>query len=476
VKNVIEHREIFVNGAWGLSEGTEMIPVINPATEEVIARVVDGTAGDVDKAARAARAAFDDWSLSSIEERVNIVTRARTYLVERLDEITDMIVREVGHPRAWAERAHAKGAIEDLRVIIESLPRIIWEQTVQGEINLVREAAGVVGAITPWNGPLASICTKAGAAIAAGCTVVLKPSELAPLTSYLFVEAFRTAGLPAGVLNVVGGKGSNVGEAIVTHPDIEMISLTGSLRAGRRIMELAAPSVKRLVLELGGKSANIILADADLEAAVKDGVADAFRNSGQACGCLTRMIVPESKLKAAEEIAAATAQTYIAGDPFDPKTTIGPMANANQYAMVHRYIQAGLDDGMRLLTGGRERPDGVGQKGFFVRPTVFSGSNSCRAAREEIFGPVITIIPAESDDAAIAIANDSQYGLAGGVWAATPEEARKVARRLRSGRVRINGRPMSNWAPHGGFKLSGFGREWGQVGIEEFTSYKSVIG
>jgi len=471
-----EYREIFVNGEWVASEGRELIPVINPATEEVIAQVVDGTAADVDKAARAARAAFEGWAHSRVEDRVEVFVRAREILSKQVEQITDSIVREVGHPRAWAERAHAKGAMEDLRVIIESLPRIEWERQITPEINLVREAAGVVAAITPWNGPLASICTKAGAAIAAGCTVVLKPSELAPLTSYLFVEAFRQAGLPDGVLNMVSGRGGSVGEPMVLHPDVEMISLTGSLRAGRRIMELAAPSVKRLILELGGKSASIILSDADLEAAVADSIADGFRNSGQACGCLTRMIVPASRLAEVEQIAARIAASYVPGDPFDPKTTIGPMANANQYATVRRYITSGIEDGLKLLTGGLERPEGVGDRGFYVRPTVFSGNNQSRIAREEIFGPVITIIPAEDDEAAIRIANDSDLGLAGGVWAATPERARSVARRLRSGRVRINGKPMSPWAPHGGFKLSGFGREWGQMGIEEFTASKSVIG
>lgn len=471
-----EHREIFINGVWVESEGREMIDVINPATEEAIARVVNGTAGDVDKAARAARGAFGDWSQSSVEDRVAVIARARDWLALRLDEIADSVTREVGHPRAWAERAHARGAMEDLRVIIESLPRIQWQHEAAPGINVVKEAAGVVGAITPWNGPLASICTKAGAAIGAGCTVVLKPSELAPLTSYLFCEAFRQAGLPEGVLNMVSGRGDTVGEPLVLHPEIEMISLTGSLRAGRRIMEISAPAVKRLILELGGKSASIILSDADLEAAVADSIADGFRNSGQACGCLTRMIVPASKLKEVEEIAARLASTYVAGDPFDPKTTIGPMANANQYETVRRYLASGVEDGMTLLTGGLARPEGVGDKGFYVRPTVFSGNNQCRAAREEIFGPVITIIPAQDDEEAIRIANDSDYGLAGGIWAGTPERARQFARRLRSGRVRINGAPMSNWAPHGGFRLSGFGREWGQLGIEEFTASKSIIG
>jgi aldehyde dehydrogenase (NAD+) len=472
---VINHTKIYINGQWVNSTGTEKLTVVNPSTEEPIETIPRGTAEDVDKAARAAAAAFDDWAQSSVEDRVAIISKAADHLASRTDEITDTIVREVGHPRAWAEMAHSKGAVEDLKVIIESLPRIAWSQQVNDKVNLVREPAGVVGAITPWNGPLASICTKAGAAVGAGCTVVVKGSEIAPLTSFMFAEAFHAAGLPAGVLNVLSGTGPEVGEAIVTHSAVEMISLTGSLRAGRRIMELASDSVKRLILELGGKSAHIILEDADLEAAVADGVRDAFRNSGQACGCLTRMLVPAAKLSEVEEIAKEVAETFRPGDPFDPETTIGPMANADQYKRVRDFIRAGIDDGMRLVTGGLDRPEGC-ERGYYVQPTIFSGNNTCRTAREEIFGPVITIMPYENEEGAVAMANDSSFGLAGGVWAGDPARARQVARRIRTGRVRINGEPMSRWAPHGGFKMSGFGREWGQLGIEEFTEYKSVIG
>jgi aldehyde dehydrogenase (NAD+) len=472
---MIEKKNIFINGEWVPSDGKEALTVVNPTTEEPIATVPRGTAKDVDRAARAAADAFDSWSQTSIEERVSVLTKAADNLLARADEITKTIVSEVGHPWAWAEAVHSKGAVEDLKVVVASLPQIAWSREVHPNINLVREAGGIVGAITPWNGPLATLCTKAGAAIGAGCTVIVKPTELAPLTSFIFAEAFAQAGLPPGVLNVLSGTGPEVGEAIVTHPLVEMISFTGSLRAGRRIMELASDSVKRLILELGGKSANLVLDDADLELAVSDGIKDAFRNSGQACGCLTRMLVPEKSLARAEEIAKKVADTYKVGDPLNPSTTIGPMANANQYQRVRQYIQVGLDEGMRLITGGLERPKGL-DRGYFVCPTVFSGNNACRAAREEIFGPVLTLIPYRDEADAIAIANDSPYGLAGGVWSGDPERARRVARRIRTGRVRINEAPMSRWAPHGGFKLSGFGREWGQLGVEEFTQYKSVIG
>jgi aldehyde dehydrogenase (NAD+) len=472
---MIEKTRIFINGEWVPSDGAGKLTVVNPATEEPIATIPRGNASDVERAARAAAAAFDSWSQTSVEERSAILSKAADRLLARCEEITRTIVSEVGHPWTWADMVHSKGAVEDLRVVIESLPRIAWSQQIRDGINLVREPAGVVGAITPWNGPLASICTKAGAAIGAGCTVVVKGSEVAPLTSFMFAEAFAEAGLPPGVLNVLSGSGPEVGEPLVAHPAVEMVSFTGSLRAGRRIMELASASVKRLILELGGKSANLILDDADLELAVTDGIKDAFRNSGQACGCLTRMLVPASKLARAEEIAKAVAASYVVGDPMDLRTTIGPMSNANQYQRVREYIQAGIDDGMRLVSGGLERPAGL-ERGYFVRPTVFSGNNQCRTARDEIFGPVVTIIPYRDEAEGIAIANDSPFGLAGGVWSGNVERARRVARRIRTGRVRINAAPMSRWAPHGGFKLSGFGREWGQLGVEEFTQYKSVIG
>jgi acyl-CoA reductase-like NAD-dependent aldehyde dehydrogenase len=338
-----------------------------------------------------------------------------------------------------------------------------------------REAAGVVGAITAWNAPLRSIISKAGAAIAAGCTVVLKGSEVAPLTSFIFAEMADEAGLPGGVINLVCGTGPEVGEAIVTHPLVDMVSLTGSVRAGRRVMELAAAGIKRVHLELGGKSANIILEDADLERAIAVGIEDAFRNAGQVCGGLTRMLVPRDHLREAEELAVSKAESYVIGDPFDPATTLGPVTTSGQRERVRGYIRDGIADGGRMLTGGPDAPAGF-ERGWYVRPTVFSCDNSARIAREEIFGPVVVIIPFEDEEDALAIANDSPYGLAGGIWCADAAHARALASRLRVGRVRINGAPLDKRAPHGGFKLSGIGREWGRYGIEEFLEYKSVIG
>jgi aldehyde dehydrogenase (NAD+) len=472
---MVEKDKIYVNGEWIASDGREKLSVVNPATEEIIATIPRGTAKDVDLAARAARAAFDSWSQTSLNERIGVLTKAADHLQSRTDEITRTIVSEVGHPWAWTDMVHSKGAVDDIKVVIESLPNIDWEKQIKGNINLVREAAGVVGVITPWNGPLVTICTKAAAAIGAGCTVVVKGSEVSPLTSYIFAEAFEAAGLPAGVLNVVMGNGPEVGEPVVAHPEVEMVSFTGSLRAGQRIMEVAAKNVKRLILELGGKSANLILQDADLELAIAGGIKDAFRNSGQSCGALTRILVPASKLSQAEEIAKTTVETYVVGDPLDAMTTIGPMANANQFRRVREYIQAGVDDeGIRLITGGSDRPAGL-DRGYFVKPTLFSGNNQCRIAREEIFGPVLIIIPYDDEAEAIGMANDSPYGLGGAVWSSDLDHARSVARKIRTGRVCINGAQLSRWAPHGGFKLSGFGREFGQLGIEEYTAYKSVI-
>jgi aldehyde dehydrogenase (NAD+) len=471
---LIERNEIFVGGHWVRSAGNDVITVINPATEAPFATIPRGTAEDVDQAARAAAAAFAAWSQTAVAERAEIFNRLARLTESRADEITRTIVSEVGQPITTAVKSQTAGAAEELDLIAECLPEIAWAESA-GRAVVRREAAGVVGAITAWNAPLRSIISKAGATIAAGCTVVLKGSEVAPMTSFIFAEMAAEAGLPDGVINLVCGTGPEVGEAIVTHPLVDMVSLTGSVRAGRRVMELAAAGIKRVHLELGGKSANIILEDADLERAIAVGIDDAFRNAGQVCGGLTRMLVPHGLLRAAEELAVRKAESYVIGDPFDPATTLGPVTTAGQRERVRSYIRNGIADGGRMLIGGPEAPAGF-ERGWYVRPTLFSCDNNARIAREEIFGPVVVIIPFEDEEDALAIANDSPYGLAAGIWCADAAHARTLASRLRVGRVRINGAPLDKRAPHGGFKLSGIGREWGRYGIEEFLEYKSVIG
>ena len=471
---MIERNDIFIDGKWVPSSGTDVLTVINPATEEEIATVPRGTAEDVDRAVQAAAGAFAQWSQSSVQTRIDVFTKLARLTEARSKELTRTMVSELGYPAAKAAISQTAGAVEELDIIAECLGEVVWIEQV-GNTQVRREPSGVVGCITAWNGPLRSVISKAGAAIAAGCTVVLKPSEVAPLTAFMFAEMCAEAGLPDGVFNLVCGTGPEVGEAIASHPLVDMVSLTGSVRAGRRVMEVGSASIKRMHLELGGKSANIIMDDADFERAVVDGIEDAMRNSGQACGALTRMLVPQQRLKQAEELAVRKAESYVLGDPFDPRTTLGPVVNAAARARVRGYIQSGLDEGVRLLTGGTEAPKGL-SRGYFVKPTIFSGDNKSRIAREEIFGPVVVIIPFEDEADAIAIANDSPYGLAGAVWCGDAERARAIAAKLRTGRVRINGAPLDKRGTHGGFKLSGVGREWGRFGIEEFLEYKSVLG
>jgi aldehyde dehydrogenase (NAD+) len=469
---MIERNAIFINGEWQDSAGEDVITVINPATEEPFATVPRGSAADVDRAATAAAAASEGWSRSSITERAEVLTGMARLIQARAEEITRTIVSEVGQPAHLAAQLQTASPAENLRIIAGSLREVAWEEQI--DHTVVRRApAGVVGAITPWNVPLLMICMKAGAAIGAGCTVVLKGSEVAPLSSFIFAEIAAEAGLPAGVFNLVSGTGPEVGEALVAHPLVDMVSLTGSVRAGRRVMEVASSSIKRVGLELGGKSANLILEGSAFERAVGDGIADAFRNSGQACGGLTRVLVPRRRLAEAAELAVAKAKSYVLGDPFDPATTLGPVTTQAQRDRVRGSIRAGIDEGARILAGSPEAPPGL-DRGYFVQPTVFSGDNTMRVAREEIFGPVVVIIPFEDEADAIAIANDSPYGLAAGIWCADDEHARAIATRLRVGRVRINGSPVNRRAPHGGFKLSGIGREWGRFGVEEFLEYQSV--
>jgi aldehyde dehydrogenase (NAD+) len=469
---VVERNEIFINGEWQTSSGTESITVINPATEELFATIPRGTAADVNEAATAAAAALDSWSRSTLEERSAVLERIANLIEARGRDITHTIVSEVGQPEHLAAQLQTASPAQNLRIFAQAVSEVTWEEQV-GPTKVRRVPTGVVGAITPWNVPLLMIAMKAGAAIAAGCTVILKGSEVAPLSSFIFAELADEAGLPNGVFNLVSGTGPEVGEALAAHPLVDMVSLTGSPRAGRRVMEVAAQSIKRVGLELGGKSANLILEGSDFQRAVSDGIADAFRNAGQACGGLTRVLVPRQRLAEAAELAVQTAKGYVLGDPFDPATTLGPVTTFGQRERIRGYIRSGIEEGGQLLTGGADAPAGL-DRGFFVEPTVFIGDNTMRIAREEIFGPVVVIIPFDTEADAIALANDSPYGLAAGVWCADDEHAYEIAGRLRVGRVRINGSAPNRRAPHGGFKLSGVGREWGRFGIEEFLEYQSV--
>jgi aldehyde dehydrogenase (NAD+) len=471
---VTAHNSIFINGKWVASSGRDSLAVINPATEQTIAEVVRGTAVDVDLAAQAAADAFPGWSQTPNDERADALRRLADLVDSRAEEITRLIVSEVGQPIAFASDSQTAVAVRDLRNFADGVGQVTWQEAVENFVAR-REPVGVVGAITAWNGPLRSVCLKAGAALAAGCTVVVKPSEVAPLSAYIFADLVARAGIPDGVFNLVSGTGPEVGEAIASHPLVDMVSLTGSVRAGSRVMELASRTVKRVALELGGKSANIILEDADLARAVDIGIEDAFRNSGQVCGGLSRMLVPRSRLAEAEDLAVQKARSFVIGDPLDPATTLGPVISGVQRDRIREYIRSGQADGVRMLTGGPDAPAGL-ERGFYVTPTIFSGDNNARLAREEVFGPVLVMIPFDSEEDAIAIANDSAYGLAGAIWSGDPERARAVATRVRTGRIRINGTPINMKAPHGGFKLSGIGREMGRYGIEEFLEYKSVIG
>jgi aldehyde dehydrogenase (NAD+) len=468
-----DHTDIYVDGAWIPSEGTELIDVINASTEEVMGRVPKGTAGDVDKAVAAARRAFDAWSTTPVEERQKYLTRLGEGLQARSAEIAQTIAGEVGMPITWAGLVQLGLPIGNLQGFAATLDSFQFEQEI-GNSLVVREPVGVVGAITPWNYPLHQIVCKVGAALAAGCTVVLKPSEVAPLNAYALAEIVHDVGLPNGVFNMVMGEGPVVGEAIAAHPDIDMVSFTGSTRAGKRVAELAAGTVKRVALELGGKSANIVLDDADFAKVIPKGVFAAYLNSGQTCSAHTRMLVPRSRYEEAVQIAAAAADQMQVDDPTKEGMHLGPLISAAQWDRVQGYIQKGIDEGARVAAGGVGKPEGK-ETGYYVKPTVFADvDNSMTIAQEEIFGPVLSVIAYEDDDDAVRIANDTQYGLAGGVWSADEDRALAVARRMRTGQVDVNGGRFNVAAPFGGYKQSGYGRENGLFGIEEFLETKSL--
>jgi betaine-aldehyde dehydrogenase len=469
---VEDRTQIYVGGQWIASEGSGRIEVINPATEQVIAKVAEGTAADVDKAVAAARKAFPAWSATPPAERADLLQKAHEAVVAKTDELAALLSKDMGMPLAFAKIVQVGLPTFNFAHFAELARTFEFEGKEVGNSLIVREPVGVVGCITPWNFPLHQIVLKVGAALAAGCTVVLKPTEVAPLAAYALAEILDEVGVPAGVYNLVSGYGPVVGEAIAAHPDVDMISFTGSTRAGKRVSEVASGSVKRVALELGGKSANVILDDADFAKAVADGVGKCYLNSGQTCSALTRMLVPADRLAEAEQIAAETAKAFTHGDPNDPSMMLGPLVSAAQLERVRGYIQKGIDEGATLVTGG---VDSGKDKGYYVPATVFSGvTPDMTIAREEIFGPVLSIMPYTDEDDAVRIANDTEYGLAGGVWSGDPERALRVAKRLRAGQIEVNGGAFNPAAPFGGYKQSGVGREGGTFGLEEFLETKAI--
>jgi aldehyde dehydrogenase (NAD+) len=470
---VITRDTIYIGGRWVPSHGTNTLPVVNSTTEEVMGTVPDGTPEDVDDAVAAARAAFDSWSHTPVEERAKYSTRIAEGIQARMDEIATLVSQEVGMVKPLSLLVQAGLPYNSFNVIPQVLDGFPFEER-QGNSLIVREPIGVVGCITPWNYPLHQIAAKVAYAMAAGCTVVLKPSEMAPLNAYVLAEIIHDVGLPAGVFNLLSGTGPVVGEAIAAHPDVDMVSFTGSTRAGRRVGELCMARVAKVALELGGKSANVILDDADFPKAVKDGVGKAFLNSGQTCSALTRMLVPRTHLAEAEQLARDAAEKMTPGDPFAESSKLGPLVSQAQWDRVQGYIQIGLDEGAKLVTGGTGKPEGL-DTGYFVKPTVLSDvGRDMRVAQEEIFGPVLSIVPYDDEEDAVTIANDSQYGLAGGVWSGSEERAIGVARRIRTGQVEVNGGAFNVNAPFGGYKQSGIGREYGRYGLEEFLQVKSL--
>ncbi|MBM3808109.1 MAG: aldehyde dehydrogenase family protein [Acidimicrobiia bacterium] len=462
----------YYGGAWQAPSGTDSTAVISSATEQEVARVPRGTADDVDRAVGAARRGFETWSRVPAEERAPWLEKLSEAMKSRVPAIAEAIAHEVGTALGLATKVQAEFPIMMLGLNAKFLREAKLEEQL-GHSLVIKEPIGVVGCVTPWNYPLHQVVCKIAPALAAGCTIVLKPADMAPLSAFMLAEAANDIGLPKGVLNIVSGSGRVVGEAIVAHPGVDMVSFTGSLPAGRRIASVAGDGIKKVTLELGGKSAFVVLDDAPFEKAIPAGVNNCMQNSGQTCSAWTRMLVPKSRHDEAVELAKAQLAKLTLGDPFDKNTRLGPLASAGQRDSVLGYIEHGKQEGATLVTGGG-RPANL-PTGFYVEPTIFANvDNRMRIAQEEIFGPVLAIIPYESEADAVSMANDSEYGLAGGVWAATPERALGVARQLRTGQVDINGGRFNALAPFGGYKKSGIGREIGPLALEEFFQLKSI--
>jgi acyl-CoA reductase-like NAD-dependent aldehyde dehydrogenase len=467
---------IYVDGKWAPPGDGATIQVVNPATEEAFAEVPRCGADEVSSAVEAAAAALPAWSATPAAERAELCAAVGEALRERAGELADSIVAELGMPMPMTRRIQVGAPIRTFASMPEVAAGVAFEERL-GSSVVYRDPVGVVGAITPWNYPLHQIAAKVAPALTAGCTVVLKPSEVTPLNAFLLADVMHEIGLPPGVFNLVSGTGPEAGEALAAHPLVDMVSFTGSTRAGRRVGELAAAGLKRTALELGGKSPNVLLDDLDddaFEDAVRKGVAACYLNSGQTCSALTRLLVPRDRLATAEQVAAAEAESYTCGDPLDPATRLGPLVSALQRERVREHLRLAAEDGATTLTGGPEAPDGL-ERGFYVRPTVLTGvAPDSRIAQQEVFGPVLVVLPYSTEDEAVRIANGTPYGLAAGVRGADPERAHRVARRIRAGQIRVNDGAPNGLAPFGGFKHSGHGREYGRFGLEEFLTTTSL--
>jgi aldehyde dehydrogenase (NAD+) len=468
-----EYMKFYIDGKWVDPVTPKSIDVINPATEDVAGHISGGSAADVDKAVKAARKAFETYSQTTREERIDLLQRILAEYQKRFGEIANAITEEMGAPASLAQRAQAAIGIGHLSTGIEVLKNFKFDED-RGTTRIVKEPIGVCGMITPWNWPINQIACKVVPALATGCTMVLKPSEEAPFSGYLWAEVLHAAGVPAGVFNLINGTGADVGAAISSHPDIDMVSFTGSTRAGIEVAKAAAPTVKRVAQELGGKSPNIILEDADMKSAVARGVGSVMNNSGQSCNAPTRMLVPAKKMDEAISIAKEAAEATTVGDP-NGNSQIGPVVNKTQWDKIQKLIKAGIAEGATLVTGGPDRPEGL-DKGYYVKPTVFANvTNDMTIAKEEIFGPVVSILGYDSVDQAVDIGNDTEYGLAAYISGTDMDKIHKVASQLRAGQVSINGGGDMT-APFGGYKMSGNGREWGDYGFHEYLETKAVLG
>ncbi len=469
-----EYMKFYIDGQWVDPVTPKSLDVINPADESVAGHISIGSAADVDKAAKAARKAFASWSQTTREERIDVMQRIVEEYQKRYGDMADAITEEMGAPASLSQRAQAAMGMAHMSTAIAILKDYKFEED-RGPTRIVKEPIGVCGFITPWNWPVNQIACKVAPALATGCTMVLKPSEVAPFSGYIFAEILHAAGVPAGVFNLVNGDGPGVGAAISSHPEVDMVSFTGSTRAGIEVAKAAAPTVKRVAQELGGKSPNIILDDADFPSAVGGGIKHVMQNSGQSCNAPTRMLVPGKRMDEVIAIAKATAESITVGDP-KGNAQMGPVVSEVQFNKIQALIQKGIDEGATLVTGGVGRPDGI-DKGYFVKPTVFANvTNEMSVAKEEIFGPVISILGYETVDEAIQVGNDTEYGLAAYVSGTDQAKVREVASKLRAGQVSINGGGGDLMAPFGGYKMSGNGREWGDFGFTEFLEVKAVLG